>query len=1464
LLGAIKSAYSKVSKYIEPLFSWLTDTLSGIPSLAWICLILGILFIVGAYFTVLIVIKKESAPKQNVATKKEISPHKLPPVGGWISEFLSRKGIFKIGRLSLDFLNSLEFLERTLKCSDYKYKNPWILVIGGRGSGKTTLMRTVHTIEADWQIAQKEKKYADCNWFFMRNGVVLDVGGNLFMENETVNADEVGWTALKNLLVRYRSAKPLDSILLTISAEDLYGKNRLSALQCLDRAKFMAQKLSAFQDQLGLKIPVYVVVTKTDVVPGFKEFCAHIPVDTKQNMFGWASPYAPEIMFSQQWVSEAIDFVTSKAEHINMDAFCEDLSGNAHDSLFVFPHELAKIHDNLLIYMNQIFKVEQYKIPLLLRGIYFCGDSDKLNVNADQTEFIDESLLRDAPSPAGNAGEPSANSEAPPDASPREQTQRVSDLDQYKRIFFFGDLIASKIIPERAVCVPQKSKFFAANRNIKIAKISAASFAAIGFYGIYSANKTFQHSRALISPAVDSMYRFLIKTQQIPILELSKKNADFENSVRQLAAVMQKLSNADFFSIFVPPSWFSPLRSKLNKSVNIAYQNVIMRALYINLLLKARALLHLEPSNITPTTSLAQLAIPTKSNEFQVMNEFVKSLTELSENVEKFNELRLSASTKILSELVDYAFNLTLPTSFLKHYGQMQGKLRTSAFPEIDLGVYKGLARNTFALLFQHFFNTIFIYSNPASFPGQLDRLIRQLRHIDSHTLPDLNYLRELEKDLRIVLTTFEQESADSADKSSSDTTTLGSENITPTWMDKDVFDPHPDFEAFLCALDRSPFFGAEISQAVVDNCAVGLFHLKRSLHELTKLLTTDVRFGEQPEESTRACSHGIILLGKALKVLFSEPYMRRASGHQFVDRVPEGQLLYWDDKLLKAACELCGQYEEFATQKVGSFPVVLQESFRLLARDGLQQNVMSLISQSQNFIPAPVGFDGPAMEETIRAQTANVRLVGQQFLKLLEILNYESVSFFYVTLRDLLLATNYRTLEFINSLMKKIGPYHIWDPSFSWWDGKSSPAYPAYGVKDSQDLNAFLNIQGQHVINLAITLAKPVIELLTSNIMLTVNPLNRAMLTKWKRIVEQGEAYQNKQPGSSIGTLETFITTTLKGYTIENVFQEIKLEDLQEEQGDYFLETIQYIKKGLLGRAEVLTRQKNINNYRTLVQMFNKNLRGKFPFSPVSTDPSQAVEVDPEDLKEFLLKFNEFGGSPEAILDQVYQLGGVARDAVVFVRRIENIAEMLKEYLGESSSGLPTVTIANEFHINREKSIGTNFIAEWSIKTNYEAAVGHMDKVKQTKWVYGCPTEVVFLWPDVPGMKEHPLPDASQKDLTVSGTKATFSYSGKWSLFRLIRLHRAPRGDYSPMLNPNCIVLKFVVPVSETKSAVMYNSISILGESTNPQLGGKILSFPVFPTLAPDFPQEIEQYWNEPVLSFGVVRAAPIPTGVN
>lgn len=1443
--------------FARPFLDWLRDTLDAIPLLAWLCLFLGLLLIAAFAYSLQFWMKREKEkaakgdppPKEESPKDEETPPYKLPPIGGRFSRYLCRKGFFKVGRLSIDFLEAMDFLERSLRTRDYKYRQPWILMLGGEKTGKTTLLRTLHAIEAEHRgrrSLQADPYDTECNWFFMRSGVALDVSGGLFLRTASINADEVGWNALKNLLVRYRAAKPIDSLILTISMEDLYGAQALTALQCQERAKFMAQKLAQLQDQMGLRLPVYVVITKADLLPGFQDFCNAIPLSTKQQMFGWSSPYTVDKDFSPRWVTEALEAVTSQIRHVIMDVCYEDHSEQSTDSLFVFPYEFAKIADNLTLYLRQIFQREAYKTPLLLRGIYFCGDSCRSSIEAEEKDFIDESLLQGS-QPSKTEKKEETSSQTPPT---KEATQPE---DQYKRVFFFGDLMNSKVLLEYALSVPQKEKAFASNKVLKRLKVTTATIAGVGGLGLYSARNTFVESREALTPAVNSMYRFLVKAQQIPVLDLSKKSAELEDSFRKLSTLMQKLSSPKLFSVFVPASWFSPLKSKLSEALNLAYQNVIMRALYVNLLLKARELLQASPDDTPGTTSIAQLALPTKSNEFIAMKDFVANLTELSKRVDQFNDLRMVPSPSVLAELMDYAFGMTLSEDFLRHYGRMKHKLSTSVFPAIDLHVYKNLAQQAFEGLFQDFYNMIFMKNHPTSFPAQLQGVINQVCSSNMGMGPEIDALRVLTTDWGIVLQSF------GSDAKNADGTPAAPK---ATWMDKEVFEPGPEYEDLLNDLDASPFFGPEVTQAVVDNCAVGLFHLRQKLNEITLLLSTDTRFSKPTDilAADQLSSEGFVALGQALKALFAEPYMRRPSAHKVIDVVPQGKLLYWDEKLLQGACDLCAKYENFATKEVGAFPVVLQESFRLIAREGLCNTITSIIGQSQNLVAGPaLSSNARSQEEMIRSLTSNVRQVYPSLVKLLTLLNYESVSFFYITLRDLLLKTNYWLLEQINELMKVVGPYHLWDPSFSWWDGRTNPAYAAYGVKDAQDLSAYLELQGQHVLNLALNYAQPVIEFLTSDVMTTVNPLNQGHLTKWKRIVSQAEAYQKKQPGSSIAALESFVTSTLKNYSLDNVFEQIKLEDIQEEAGDHFLETMQFIKKGVLGRAEILVRHKNIRNYEDLANFFNQRLKGKFPFSPVSQDVSQGFEADPNDFREFMDKFRDYGGSAEKILDQIYQLGSGASAAVAFLQSLEQIADLFEDFLKNNLTGLPSVNVNAEFNVNRDRAVGTSSVAGWTLKTNYETVVSQADKSRKAQWIFNAPTQVAFRWPNVKGMVELPLNDPRQPDLKVLETTATFEYKGGWSLLRMIRRHRANRGEYVPMAQPNAVVLKFTVPVSETKTALLFNALTFMGSSPNPNIPGRVLPFPDFPTAAPDLSQDLAPYVNDPVLSQGIVKPVKI-----
>ena len=112
----------------------------------------------------------------------------------------------------------------------------------------------------------------------------------------------------------------------------------------------------------------------------------------------------------------------------------------------------------------------------------------------------------------------------------------------------------------------------------------------------------------------------------------------FDIYARELIEMMDQLNQTDFFSIFVPASWFSPLHSDLHETLKVSYQQVVIRTIYIDLLLKARELLHLRPGPQDQSSSLVQLLMPLSSPEYLLVKRYVEGLETLQDKINKFND----------------------------------------------------------------------------------------------------------------------------------------------------------------------------------------------------------------------------------------------------------------------------------------------------------------------------------------------------------------------------------------------------------------------------------------------------------------------------------------------------------------------------------------------------------------------------------------------------------------------------------------------------------------------------------------------------------------------------------------------------------------------------------------------------------------------------------------------------------
>ena len=204
------------------------------------------------------------------------------------------------------------------------------------------------------------------------------------------------------------------------------------------------------------------------------------------------------------------------------------------------------------------------------------------------------------------------------------------------------------------------------------------------------------------------MSSLLRDMQHLKIDEPGHSASLFDTYARQLLDMMQELQQTEFISAIVPASWFSPLHKDLHAGLQVAYQEIVIRTIYVDLLMKARELLQLRPTAGDRSTSLAALLNPLVSSEYMLLKKYVEGLCELNEMLFKFNNLKSAPDARDLDSLIMYTFNSHLPESFVGQYASFRKVLNESSYPLIDLKPYQQMARQTLSIIYENFLNALF------------------------------------------------------------------------------------------------------------------------------------------------------------------------------------------------------------------------------------------------------------------------------------------------------------------------------------------------------------------------------------------------------------------------------------------------------------------------------------------------------------------------------------------------------------------------------------------------------------------------------------------------------------------------------------------------------------------------------------------------------------------------------------
>ncbi len=253
------------------------------------------------------------------------------------------------------FYSAVRQMEHEQGVSD-RYQSPWLLMLGDEGQG-AQLCR-------DWQLQPSEHPGWFGRWWADADGAVLVVPQALFLPPQGMRLHSGAWWRLLGLLVRLRARRPLDGILWTVPAPTLFDEAAAAALGQAARKRFID-----IQQRLGLSLPVYVLVTGLEDLPGGQALIGALPSKGRERSLGWSSPHPGQSLWQSAQAGQALDSICQALSLAIVEL--GTLHGQLDSELYGLPEHLAQARFNLQAVLDPVFHGNAQGEAPNFRGLYF-------------------------------------------------------------------------------------------------------------------------------------------------------------------------------------------------------------------------------------------------------------------------------------------------------------------------------------------------------------------------------------------------------------------------------------------------------------------------------------------------------------------------------------------------------------------------------------------------------------------------------------------------------------------------------------------------------------------------------------------------------------------------------------------------------------------------------------------------------------------------------------------------------------------------------------------------------------------------------------------------------------------------------------------------------------------------------------------------------------------------------------
>ncbi len=259
----------------------------------------------------------------------------------------------------------------------FLYQLPWYTIIGAPGSGKTTALRNAGL---RFPLADSMGEAAvrgvggtrNCDWWFTDQAVLIDTAGRFVTQDSDAANDKATWGGFLQLLKTSRPRQPINGVLVTVSVSDLIAK---SSAERQRHAQAVRSRVQELHEQLAVRFPIYLLVTKCDLMAGFAETFAALDKDQRATPWGFTVPLPGPT--AQEALGPEFEALLQRLNDGLIDRLQAEGDPQRRARIYGFPNQFAYLRESLQEFVQQVFLPSPFEANPMLRGIYFVSGTQE-------------------------------------------------------------------------------------------------------------------------------------------------------------------------------------------------------------------------------------------------------------------------------------------------------------------------------------------------------------------------------------------------------------------------------------------------------------------------------------------------------------------------------------------------------------------------------------------------------------------------------------------------------------------------------------------------------------------------------------------------------------------------------------------------------------------------------------------------------------------------------------------------------------------------------------------------------------------------------------------------------------------------------------------------------------------------------------------------------------------------------